>query len=42
MVVSRSLAGLRLTCLQMFFHWRVGAPFYDIWVRVTPVAIHEC
>ena len=33
MAVSRSLAGLRLTCSQMFFHWHVGAFLYNIWVR---------
>ena len=42
MVGSRYLAGLRLTCLQMFFHWHVGAPLYNIWVRVSPIAIHDC
>ena len=41
MVVSRPLADLRLTCLHMFFHWHVGAPLYNIWVRVLPVAIHD-
>ena len=29
-MVSHSLAGLRLTCLQVFFHWHVGAPLYNI------------
>ena len=41
MMASRSLEGLRLICLQMFFHWNFRAPLY-IWVRVTPVEIHEC
>ena len=38
MMISRSLASLRLTWSQMFFHWHVGAPLYNICVRVSPLA----
>ena len=41
-VYNLSLVGLRLTwlscCSQMFCRWHVGAPCYNLWVRVSLVA----